>query len=523
MSSFPSLPPGHTADVALLLEGTYPFVSGGVSSWVHQIISNFPELTFALIFIGSSRSAYGAPRYTLPPNVVHVQCAYLDEPPSSGPVRRCPASRAAFDDSAQLHEALRVPQVRMDPEVYTRVMQGIGQPDVLPARAFLHSERAWEQLREGWEQSCSDGSFVDYFWTVRSMHAPLFTLAHLAESIPPVRVAHAISTGYAGFLGALLQQRRGLPFILSEHGIYTKERKIELIRAEWIHDAPDLFGPPVQEGMGPLRRLWIRFFAGLGKLTYEAAHPIVSLYEGNRQRQILDGAAAERTVVVPNGVTLPRFSALRAARPVEVPPVLGLLGRVVPIKDIRTFIRTMRLVCTRLPQAEGWIIGPENEDAAYAQECRCLVESLGLTNQVKFLGFQKPDEVLPKLGVLMLTSISEALPLVLLEGFASGLPAVATDVGSCRELIEGNTPEDRALGAAGCVVPIADPEATARAALELLTSPGRWQAAQAAGMARVERFYDEQRMFDSYRAIYQGALGGDGGGDRVRAAQASTG
>jgi glycosyltransferase involved in cell wall biosynthesis len=256
--------------------------------------------------------------------------------------------------------------------------------------------------------------------------------------------------------------------------------------------------------------LWIRFFEGVGRLTYEAADPIVALYEGNRLRQVKDGAKAERTTIVPNGIDLDRFAALRQKRPERVPPVLGLLGRVVPIKDIKTFIRTLRTVCTRLPEAEGWIIGPEEEDQAYARDCHELVKSLGLEERIKFLGFQKPDDVLPKMGLMMLTSISEALPLVLLEGFASGLPAVATDVGSCSEIIFGNNPEDRAFGAAGAIVPIANPEATANAALELITDENKWKAAQASAIARVERFYTQPMMFGRYRDIYQKALGHKG-------------
>lgn len=514
MTTLPTLPPGGGADVALLLEGTYPFVSGGVSSWVHQLVSHFRELTFALVFLGGERAAYGAPRYPLPPNVVHVQCTYLDESPAGRRVRRCPAGGAAFADSVRLHEGLREPGTRLEPELLQRVMRALGEPGGgLPVEELLHGERAWAQLREGYLRSCPEASFVDYFWAVRAIHAPLFTLARVAGSVPRVRAVHAISTGYAGFLGALLKHRRGVPFILSEHGLYTKERKIELIRADWLEEGPD--APGARGGLGAVRRLWIRFFEGLGRLAYETADPIVALYEGNRLRQVLDGAPAERTRLVPNGVALSRFAPLRGLRPAEVPPVVGLLGRVVPIKDIRTFIHTLRRVCSRLPRAEGWIIGPEDEDAAYARECRGLVESLGLKERVRFLGFRKPEEVLPRLGLLMLTSISEALPLVLLEGFASGLPAVSTDVGSCRELIEGRDEEDRRLGAAGRVVPISDPDAAARAALELLTDPGKWREAQAAGLARVERSYDERRMFDSYRGIYREALGGGHGGNRV--------
>ena len=144
--------------------------------------------------------------------------------------------------------------------------------------------------------------------------------------------------------------------------------------------------------------------------------------------------------------------------------------------------------------------------ASYVDECKELVASLGLSNSVKFLGFQNVLEILPQLGLLVLTSISEALPLVILEGFASGVPCLATDVGSCRELIEGRGQEDRALGAAGSVVFIADPEGTAKAARELLDNPERWHAAQRAGLERVKRYYDDKLMFSSYRNLYEQAL-----------------
>jgi glycosyltransferase involved in cell wall biosynthesis len=201
-----------------------------------------------------------------------------------------------------------------------------------------------------------------------------------------------------------------------------------------------------------------------------------------------------------------RFLALRAQRPAAIPLVIGLLGRIVPIKDIKTFIRAMRTVVIQLPEAEGWLIGPEEEDREYVEECRSLIRELGLEGKVRFLGFQKISDILPRLGLLVLTSISEAFPLVLLEAFASGLPVVTTDVGACREIVEGNSAEDRALGSAGIVTPIADPEATAAGIVTLLTDEDRWYEAQKAGARRIEKYYTQARMLDSYKRIYDEAL-----------------
>ena len=71
---------GAPADIGLMLEGTYPFVSGGVSSWVRQIIDGFPQFTFALVFLGGARKHYSNIKYPLPPNVVHLEIHYLMDP-----------------------------------------------------------------------------------------------------------------------------------------------------------------------------------------------------------------------------------------------------------------------------------------------------------------------------------------------------------------------------------------------------------------------------------------------------------
>jgi glycosyltransferase involved in cell wall biosynthesis len=497
-------PTAASADIALLLEGTYPFVRGGVSSWVHHLIQGFPEYRFAAIFLGSEPSAYAGMRYELPPNLVHLEVHYLYDRSRAKPRADGPAHPEAFADMRALHEGFAAP--------------GGCPQDLLAKNAahllagrmqeahFLEARESWDMITNYYRKHAGDSSFLDYFWSVRSMHEPIWALANIARNLIPARCYHSVSTGYAGFLGALLSQAGRRPLILTEHGLYTKERKIDLLQSAWI-GAAEAQGGDAPEG-GYLRRLWIRFFETLGKSAYAAADPVISLYEGIRRQQVQDGAAAERTLCIPNGIRLDRFRPLRDKQTLPPRPIFSLIGRVVPIKDIKTFVRAMRGVRARLPGAEGWIVGPGDEDPGYFQECQALCAALGLTEVVRFLGFRNVDEVLPQTAVLVLSSISEALPLTLLEGFAAGVPAVATDVGSCRQLIQGkeDDPEDLGLGAAGRVVGIGDPAALADAMAGLYQDQEEWSKARAAAMARVERFYTERSMLDRYGEIYAQAL-----------------
>jgi len=494
-----------TADITLLLEGTYPFVRGGVSGWVHQIIEGLPQFKFSLIFLGAKQSDYDDLKYPLPANVVNLECHYLWEPISLSKPKACSGNKDYVIDAMKLHDWFKNQSNNCSDALINKVLTTMGKPNGFTAEEFFYSEAAWQTICESHLETCSDESFIAYFWTIRAMHSPLFKLAKIAHQLPASGAFHSASSGYAGFLGALLTNITGRPFILTEHGIYTKERKIDL-QSLFIQEHNDHFDDALTHGMSYQNKLWIHYFESLGRLTYRFSDPIISLYEKNRQRQITDGADASRSMVIPNGMEPNKFLSIRENRPEKTPMVVGLLGRIVPIKDIKTFIRAMRSVVTQIPEAEGWLIGPEDEDQEYVEECKNLVKSLGLENNVRFLGFQKITNVLPQLGLMVLTSISEAFPLVLLEAFASGIPVVTSDVGACREIIDGKSPEDRALGSAGLVVPIADPEATAKAILTLLMDNQRWRAAQQTGIQRVEKFYTQAEVLSRYAETYEKAI-----------------
>jgi len=497
-----NFPKSDRVDIMLLLEGTFPYVSGGVSSWVNQIIRGFPQYRFGAVFIGSSRADYTSFKYELPSNLVHLETFYLHDLQLKPEIRPMDGNREAMQTVRRLHAWFQKPDPATLDDALKNVDFYLDPKKGVDFKQFLHAHGSWELITELYQERCSDPSFVDYFWTARNMHAPIWLLAGIARQLIPARVYHTVSTGYAGFLGALLHYSTGRPLLLSEHGIYTKERRIDIFHNDWIQDNRNALQKDPTE-VSYYRDLWIRFFETLGRFCYGAADSIVALYEGAREREISDGAPPERTMVIPNGIDIARFATLRDSRPDGPPPVLTLLGRIVPIKDIKTFIRALRLIANRLPRVQGWIIGPEDESPEYVAECQALVESLDMAANVRFMGFRNPLEIFPETGVLMLSSVSEGLPLVILEAFAAGIPVVATDVGACRQLIMGYGTEDEAIGAAGAVVGINDPHNLADEALRLLNDPLRWQQARQAAITRVERYYTHKRMFDSYHELYR--------------------
>lgn len=512
MNISPRYNPGAHANVCLLLEGTYPYIRGGVSTWVKQIIEGMPELTFSIVFLGAKEGDYDEPSYEIPDNVLHIEVHYLlkteaEDEPTPPFWKRKLLGNQKFDDNSEYHSTLRESEGPVASDVTAGFTELLTGANAISEKELYHGKFSWDTIREKYLEAPEGLDFNHFFWTVRGMHGPLFTIGDVAANAPTADLYHSVSTGYAGFLGAMLQSKSGNPYIISEHGIYTKERELDLAQVDWIPEDSDPFRVGLNNDMSYLRSVWIRFFKSLGKMSYSSANQVFTLYGGNLKRQVIDGCPEEKLTIIPNGVNIDAFRSVRRADDAPVPPVLALVGRVVPIKDIKNFIRAMRIVKAKVPGAEGWLIGPQDEDPDYTEECKLLVESLDLGDCVKFLGFQKPAEIFPQVGLTVLTSVSEGQPLVTLEGYAAGIPAVTTDVGSCSELVYGVTEQDKALGRSGAVVPISNPSMFADAAIELLTDKATWDAARDAAIARVETYYDGKDMIKRYKDVYVSEMG----------------
>jgi glycosyltransferase involved in cell wall biosynthesis len=160
-------------------------------------------------------------------------------------------------------------------------------------------------------------------------------------------------------------------------------------------------------------------------------------------------------------------------------------------KDQRTLLRAVRLVVDQEPGFRLDIVG----DGADRTVLEALCDELRLRSHVTFLGFRHDvHKLLPQADLFVLSSVTEGLPMTLLEAMAAGLPVVSTDVGGVSELVTRNE--------TGLLVPAQSPEALAGAIQALLRDPERAERMGRAGRRRVEETFDIRRVAARYEQLY---------------------
>ncbi|KTD61685.1 GT4 family glycosyltransferase PelF [Legionella spiritensis] len=495
-------------DILLFAEGTYPFVKGGVSTWIFEMIKNLAEYRFGIIFLGAYEGLYDEPLYPLPENLVHLQIVYLFQSENQDDIpHKNKIHKKTLHDIKRMHDIFKNSH-----ELPIGLSDSIGDIGEMIERGkgfdyfqFLHSEEAWQYISEQYCNYSTDPAFIDYFWNIRNMHAPLWRMEEVIPQVPMAGILHTISTGYAGMLAAMVHQRYGFPLILSEHGLYSKERNIELLQTTMFSKVDRLLANV--KTFNYQHRLWLNFYNTLARICYHNANPIISLFENASIQQQAAGADSNKTRVIPNGIDIPKFASVRRPPGTPVPKIVCYVGRVVRIKDIKTFIRSVAIMATKDKDIIAWIKTAGSDDPDYKQECLDYIALMGLENKIKIVMEGDMLDVLAQIGVLVLSSISEGMPLVLLESMAAGIPVIATSVGACREIIEGRDEEDKALGKCGSVVSIVNASMLADEVVNLLNNPDLWLQMREVCIKRAEKYYNQTDMLSSYRKIYNTAMG----------------
>lgn len=469
--------------VCLICEGCYPYVPGGVSGWIQMLCSAFEGIEFVVWSVATTREEMSAFSYKLPENVKAVHTLYLGDEQFQKGHKRILLSAAEKEvlKDLMIGSAERVDWVRTLELIkkYRRHMSDI-----------LMSESFFEICREEYQRQGSKKIFQQFLWNLRGIYFPLMYI--LSGEIPQADLYHAVSTGYAGIMGSCASYVGKKPFLLTEHGIYTREREEDIIRSQWV--------------AGEFKEIWIEFFKKLSYIAYRQADVVTSLFETNKSLQLELGCPEEKIVVIPNGVEAQEYSVLERKR--EASDGVFLIGtvlRVVPIKDVKTMLLAFDIVKQAVPEAQLKIMGNDKENPAYYKECLELLEELG-TQDVEFMGLVNVKEYLADMDLLLLSSISEGQPLAMLEGMAAGIPYVATNVGNCKAMLEGEAGDT--LGPAGLVVPVMNSEAMADAIIRCIRDPKLRRRMGEAGRKRVEQSYSRKVMLERFHGLYESLGGG---------------
>jgi glycosyltransferase involved in cell wall biosynthesis len=350
--------------------------------------------------------------------------------------------------------------------------------------AGLGTQDMVRTLTEIWRDRWPDGG--PDAPTVYDALVCLQLLEHLMRPLAarPVRaaVSHCVANGLAVLpaLGALWSH--GTPILLTEHGIYLRERYL---------------GYRVSPYRWPTKAVLLGFFRHLCTLAYREASQITpgNLYNQRWEERLGADHAIIRTVY--NGVDPEHFPPVEAEPDV---PTISWVGRVDPIKDIETLLRAFALVRQRIPAARLRLFGGTPAGGqGYLDRCRALAVQLGVGECATFEGrVENIRDAYVAGHVVVLSSISEGFPYTVIEAMSCGRPCVATDVGGVAE----------AVAETGLVVPPRDPDAMADACVQLLDDPAQRTRLGTAARQRVLTYFTVDQAISTFGELYHALAAG---------------
>jgi glycosyltransferase involved in cell wall biosynthesis len=179
-------------------------------------------------------------------------------------------------------------------------------------------------------------------------------------------------------------------------------------------------------------------------------------------------------------------------------PLVGVVARLQPEKGVATFLQAAARVSKIFPDAGFLVVG----DGPLREELLRLAKRLGISKRVRFLGYRTDSRALMGLmNVLVVPSLTEGSPLIVLEAMSAGIPVVASAV--------GGIPDQLRHGEEGILVPPDDPDAVGGALGALLRDPAYARRLGEAGRLRTENEFSHETLVRRIEVVYRAALDGD--------------
>jgi polysaccharide biosynthesis protein PelF len=495
--------------ILLGTQGTYPYFDGGVSIWCQELVNQLPQVNFELYAIRGHSSEKQI--HALPPNVrgiTHVSLwgiadldAYFRSDFSPGDLRA--RKKNTTDYAIKTHflpSFCSILQAIIENKADPTTLKECGEA-IYRLWVYFH-DHSWLTT---WRHKLTWQSFAQMMTEMHRMKTvnpqvrvkDILSTAGLATSIRvmhhyfvplivPIRkldIFHATAAGMLGLAGVIAKKAYNMPFILTEHGVMIREQFIFLSESQSFSLAVKQF----------LQKL----IAFLSRLSYFYADIICPVTNYNKRWELRYGADPARIRTIYNGIDTDRFTPKPKPPETAARPTVVAAARVVPIKDIETMIQAAAIVRGRLPDVLFKIYGTLTADPLYVEQCRQLIRKLDLQNNFELCGHHNnPAEIFNIGDISILSSISEAFPLTVLESMSCERPVVSTDVGGIAE----------ALGDCGILVRPRDAKAFAEGIIKLLSDDEMRLGLGRQARERVLKFFQVHAWANTHYELYESFL-----------------
>lgn len=505
-------------DVAIVMESTYPFLKGGVSAVVHDIVVGNPDIEFGIIHIAWDSASPLEDLYGMPSNVKWVRPVFLaleehrHDFSAVGPeaLNMSAAQRRRLAD--RLFDALEAVSARRDDGPLWELLEEgmLESTRTYPLWALLGTREFMESVSRrlpGLELSLSDS-----FWLLRNF----FSLAYavLGETMPRAKVYHAHTTGYASLMAAAAAREHGASFLLTEHNLYVRDTVNTLLERNMALavTSEDYRGFDVTAE----QRAWMAWWIEMGHFCYPSARVITYLYPSAITEAASLGSDIDKSLVLPNGMVIDEFERPYRAREAAMESIfqdpqehrwnLVYIARLVPIKGLLDLLDSISMLRDRgYPNVHLHVLGPTEHDPGYHRMCLQKIEALDLTEMVTIYGTVNVREMLHEFDLLVLPSYNEGQPIVVLEAMAAGIPTVGTNVGGMQQLIRDELTDagGAAFGPCGELTNAGDTRMMADGIHRVISSPELYRAYSLSARDRVQNFFQLHEVMASYNQLYR--------------------
>ena len=472
-------------------EGTYPYVTGGVSTWADLLVTQLKNIDFILMPI--QMTPYNTLKFNIPENVIDLIGIPL----------------WGTEEPIEYIKQIQFSQIYKN-KIKTEHTQSLNKLKPILICLLQHIYREKEDLDELGEYLYQFYEYFqkyDYYETFKKKEIwyiyEEFILNHfknetediptvfdmieglryifrffitLLPSLPEAHIYHSSAAAFCGLPCIVAKKKFGSKFLLTEHGIYIREQYLAASRNQTAYRTKEFL-------MG--------LITTVSKLSYHFADVISPVCNYNSRWELQWGVEKNKILTIYNGIDLNRYKKLDVEK--DKRPIVVMVARIDPLKDIETFIYTAEIVSKKFPDVLFKLYGP-SPDEHYFQKCKNLVDKLNLKNNFEFAGKTSfPQEAYNEGDVVMLTSISEAFPFVVIEAMACEKVVVSSDVGGTKEVLEGY----------GFVVKPKDYEEFANKVIYILENPKIAKEMGQEAREKVLLGFTIEDMIENYERLYK--------------------